>query len=386
MSATALTHAQDGTLVAPHWPPITAEEAHGVLRFYSGLRGQPQVLTVSPRPFSAASVVLVGSQSVFIKRHARAVRNAAGLQEEHAFMAHLRAHGAGVPSVFVDKRGTTAIEIDDWTYEVHDLPQGIDLYRDAISWTPFFQASNASSAGQAMARLHLAAQGYDAPPRTGRPLVAGFSIFAANNPNAALDAFLATRPALASYVSNHNWMREALDLLAPFHAELLPRLPALKPLWTHNDLHPSNLFWSDSSPQARVTAVIDFGLSDRTTAVHDIAHAIERSIIEWLALVQQPDAPDRVTVHEDYLFALLDGYESVRPLSRAERSALAPITALCHAEFALSEADYFLSVLHSEEEARYACPAYLLDHARWWRGAGAILLDKIRAWAEEKSA
>src|SRR6202012_3819559 len=131
---TALTHAQDGTLVAPHWPPITAEEAHGVLRFYSGLRGQPQVLTVSPRPFSAASVVLVGSQSVFIKRHARTVRNAAGLQEEHAFMAHLRAHGACVPSVLVDKRGTTAIEIDDWTYEVHDLPQGIDLYRDAISW------------------------------------------------------------------------------------------------------------------------------------------------------------------------------------------------------------------------------------------------------------
>ena len=28
------------------------------------------------------------------------------------------------------------------------------------------------------------------------------------------------------------------------------------------------------------------------------------------------------------------------------------MTALCHAEFALTEADYFLGVLHSEEKAR----------------------------------
>jgi Ser/Thr protein kinase RdoA (MazF antagonist) len=188
-----------------------------------------------------------------------------------------------------------------------------------------------------------------------------------------------------SYLANHNWTRDALNLLAPFHTELLPLLPALKPLWTHNDLHPSNLFWSNSDSTAHVAAIIDFGLSDRTNAVHDIAHAIERSIIEWLALVQQPDEPKRVTVHFDHLSALLDGYESVRPLSHAERSALAPMVALCHAEFALSEADYFLSVLRSEEEARYACPAYLLDHARWWRGEGTALLDKIRAWAKAKS-
>ena len=30
------------------------------------------------------------------------------------------------------------------------------------------------------------------------------------------------------------------------------------------------------------------------------------------------------------------------------------MTALCHAEFALSEADYFLGVLHSKEKARMA--------------------------------
>jgi len=380
MSTTAHSHAQDGTLVAPYWPPLTVEEVRDVLPFYPGLAGQPELLTTSPRPFSAASVVRIGQRRVFIKRHAHAVRSAASLYEEHAFMAHLRAHGASVPQVLANKHGNTAIEINGWTYEVHELPHGIDLYRDAISWTPFFHADHAHSAGQAMAHLHRAAQGYDAPPRTGRPLVASFSIFASKDSGHSVPVYLATRPALASYLASHNWLRDALDLLRPFHSELLPLLPQLSPLWTHNDLHPSNLFWSNESAQAQVTAVIDFGLSDRTNAVHDLAHAIERSMVEWLALVEQPDEPERVAIHFDHLSAFLNGYESVRPLTNAERAALAPMTALCHAEFALSEADYFLSVLHSEEEAYYACPAYLLDHARWWRGAGKQLLDVIRNW------
>ena len=97
--------------------------------------------------------------------------------------------------------------------------------------------------------------------------------------------------------------------------------------------------------------MIDFGLADRTNAVHDLAHAIERNIVDWLALVNDPAHPEDVAVHYDHLFALLDGYESVRPLTREESMALAPMLALCHAEFALSETDYFLSVLHSEEKA-----------------------------------
>ena len=128
-------------------------------------------------------------------------------------------------------------------------------------------------------------------------------------------------------------------------------------------------------------AVIDFGLADRTNAVHDLAQAIERSIVGWLALVEEPLHPERVPVHFDHLHALLDGYESVRPLTHEEAAALAPMTALCHAEFALSETDYFLSVLHSEEKACMACEGYLIAHARWFRGAGSKLLDALRAWA-----
>ena len=147
-------------------------------------------------------------------------------------------------------------------------------------------------------------------------------------------------------------------------------LPALPPLWTHNDLHASNLFWSDLSDNATATAVIDFGLADRTNAVHDIANAIERNIVEWLVLVADPAHPDDVPVHLDHLHALLDGYESVRPLSADEAAALAPMTALCHAEFALSEADYFLAALHSNEKS--------IDGLRRMAGWPRTLVPQLR--------
>jgi Ser/Thr protein kinase RdoA (MazF antagonist) len=179
--------------------------------------------------------------------------------------------------------------------------------------------------------------------------------------------------------------KQALQLLAPFHAQLLPHLPALAPLWTHNDLHASNLFWADSSDNAEATAIIDFGLADRTNAVHDLASAIERNIVEWLVLVNDPAHPDDVPVHLDHLHALLDGYDSARPLSAEEAFALAPMTALCHAEFALSEAEYFLVALHSNEKARMAYDGWLVGHARWFRNsAGRKLLDAIQSWTANR--
>ena len=77
---------------------------------------------------------------------------------------------------------------------------------------------------------------------------------------------MAARPALSDYLRQRNCREEALTLLAPFHAELLPLLPCLTPLWTHNDLHASNLLWSDTGADAEAVAVIDFGLADRTNA------------------------------------------------------------------------------------------------------------------------
>jgi Ser/Thr protein kinase RdoA (MazF antagonist) len=385
MSTTAKAHGLDGTLVEPDWPPLTLAEVRALLAEFPDCEKPSRILSVSPRPFSAASVVKAGSRDVFIKRHHRTVRDREGLLEEHRFLNYLHARGAPVPRVFAAASGETAIERGEWTYEVHEAPKGVDIYEDALSWTPFRSSAHARSAGETLARLHLASHGFDAPRRKPQPLVASFTIFGAQDPVVAMERYMAARPALDEDAAARAACDEALDLLAPFHAELLPLLPALKPLWTHNDLHASNLLWSDASDEAHAVAVIDFGLADRTNAVHDLAQAIERNIVEWLALREGTEAFDDVPVHLDHLHALLDGYESVRPLRDEEATALKPMTALCHAEFALTEADYLLGVLHSEEKARVASIDYLLGHARWFRGAGGKkLLEAIDRWAETR--
>jgi Ser/Thr protein kinase RdoA (MazF antagonist) len=385
MSTVAKAHGMDGSLVEADWPPLTLPEVRTLLAKFPGCAEPIEILTVSPRPFSAASVVAMHAGRVFTKRHHRAVRDRDGLHEEHRFIDHLRAHGAAVPRVFADSSGETAIERGEWTYEVHEVPAGLDLYQDELSWTPFRTKAHARSAGETLARLHLVSRGFDALRRKTQPLVASFTIFVAEDPGVAMDCYLAARPALAGDAVTRSACDKALELLTPFHAELKPLLPALQPLWTHNDLHASNLLWSDATGDARATAVIDFGLADRTNAVHDLAQAIERNIVEWLALREGFEDTEDVPMHLDHLAALLDGYESVRPLRDEEAATLAPMTALCHAEFALTEADYFLSVLHSNENARVCMEGYLVGHARWFRGAGGIkLLDEIGRWAGKR--
>ncbi len=383
MNETAKAHGLDGTLVAPDWPPLNLVEVRELLKAFPDIGEPIEIVSASPRPFSAASVVRTSRETIFVKRHARAVRSFEGLIEEHRFMRHLRANGIGVPRVFATRTGDTAVESAESTYEVHSVPTSFDLYEDAISWTPFRSIEHARSAGEMLARLHRAAESFSDPARKPRPLVASFTIFASQNAARGLDQFLALHPVLEHDTRTHEDCAIALDLLAPFHDELKPLLPALHPLWTHNDLHASNLFWSDTSPHAHATCVIDFGLADRTNAIHDIAQAIERNIIEWLVLMQNPNRGDDVPVHLDHLWAMLDGYEQIRALSRTEAAALAPMLAICHAEFALTEADYFLGVLQSAEKARIATRNYLVGHAQWFRGPGQLkIIQPLQQWAE----
>jgi Ser/Thr protein kinase RdoA (MazF antagonist) len=373
----------DKTRVRADWPPLTLPEVRLMLAKFPECGIAETILSVSPRPFSAASVVSTSNRCVFIKRHHQSVRDREGLREEHSFLQHLHAHGAPVPRVFADSNGETAIESGAWIYEAHEVPDAVDIYEDALSWTPFRSAAHARSAGETLARLHLAVEGFDAPRRKAQPLVASFTIFAEENPRIAMDRYVAERPTLAENSAVRKCCDEALELLAPFHAQLRTHLPTLEPLWTHNDLHASNLLWSDASDDARAVAAIDFGLADRTNAVYDLAHAIERNFIGWLDLRAGTEDKQDIPMHIDQLLALLDGYNSVRPLSEDEAAALAPMVTLCHAEFALTEADYFLGVLQSEEKARVACENYLVGHARWFRSTGGTrLLDAIVHWAE----
>lgn len=380
-------HGLEGALEQPDWPALTLAEVDAVVRGYAGLGGAEQLLSRSPRPFSAASLVATESgERALVKRHHKLVRDQAGLLEEHRLMAYLAEAdwGGGKPVVagpLEARNGATVVERGEWVYEVFAPAAGVDVYEEALSWTPFLGTGHARAAGRALGRLHGAVAGYDAPVRGQRQLVTSFTIFAGGEPGLVMEAYLAGRPRLRSYAEARHWQRDFAGLLMPLYADLAPWLGELTPLWTHNDFHASNLMWSGAGQEAEITGIIDFGLADRTNGVHDVTTAIERNCVEWLRM-GEPGGLRLDHVHLDQVDALLAGYEDVRPLQYGERRALVAMLPLVHCEFALSETEYFLSVLDAEEKARLAYEGYFLGHAAWFCGAaGRGLLEHLQNWA-----
>jgi Ser/Thr protein kinase RdoA (MazF antagonist) len=345
------------TLVSPDWPPLTDGEVRAVLGDATAA-----VRWHSPRPMSAAGLVAAAGREVFVKRHHARVRSTASLDDEHAFASWLVAAGEPVPRIVPLADGAGVLAFGDWRYEAYEEAPGADLYRDVLSWSPYRSAAHASAAGAALARLHLAAAGYGAPARQFGPLMNSCAIVAAPSPGAALDRLVAARPGLAAGLARRAWRQDLARWVLPLAARASHVLRALPSQWGHGDWHPSNLTWTTAG---QVAGVFDFGLANRTFAVHDLALALERSVFSWL------NWPD-VTLDQASAVALVRGYVSVRPLSETERAALPLVLPVAHVEYALSELEYFASVLGSAANADLAYD-YLVGHARWFASAQARL-------------
>ena len=149
--------------------------------------------------------------------------------------------------------------------------------------------------------------------------------------------------------------------MLPLLRRAAPMVTGLASQWGHGDWHPSNLTWTSAGPEADVAGVFDVGLANRTSAVHDLATALERSTVDWLDLHGSGRAQGDLAAAS----ALLDGYQSVRPLSAAEAAALPAVFPVVHLEYALSEIEYFGSVVDSPGNVELAYDGYLLGHARW---------------------
>jgi Ser/Thr protein kinase RdoA (MazF antagonist) len=371
---THLAHGLAGDNTPPDWPPLTSLEVDMLLRGYPALGTSTRIDWHSPRPLSAACLIETSRANVFIKRHHRSVRSAATLSEEHRLIAHLRGNGMSIPAVLSDAHGQTAVALGDWTYEVHERAAGIDLYREAISWSPLPNREHARSAGRMLAALHDAAEGYHAAQRDTHILVARSELICSPDPIDTLHMQLPARPGLAEYLQGRDWPADLAAVLAPWHATTQPRLMLQPRLWTHGDWHVSNLCWSDDSANAHITAVLDFGLAAANCALFDLATAIERNAIAWLALDTGIDA-----AHLDIARALIEGYRKQRPLDAADIHLLADLLPLVHVDFALSEVEYFHAVTHSRAHADVAYDTFLRGHAAWFgTPSGHALLQAIR--------
>lgn len=332
-------------MAEPDWPPLTLAE----------IDGAAAIEWRSPRPLSStAGVRMADGAQIVVKRLPTTLRDAAALAEEHEFMAHLRERGIPIPVVRSFTRG-------DFSYEIHAPGVGDDRYRGAFSWTPYTSRAAAASAASMLARLHVAAEGYDAPSRALRPL----SPSLCTDLVATVERRIAVAPALAAFLADRHWR----DDVEPRRVDIAD----LEPLWTHNDWHGTNLLWQGDS----VSTVIDFGLANRTTAVVDIATAIERFAVDWISLRNGGPANLRIA----QITAFLDAYNRIRPLTAAERAALPTVFPLVHADYALSEIDYFLTVLPRPnlENAEIAYRDYFLGHIQWLTTSqGQAFLDLLR--------
>ncbi len=359
--------------VPADWPAIAPREIAWLAGRFAQLRGATAAQWHSPRPLSAAALVEGAAGRVFVKRHHHSVRDAATLGEEHRFIAHLASAGVPVVQVLRDRDGATAVEHDGWTYELHTPGNGEDLYRDAVSWTPLTNVTQARDAGRMLARLHQAAASYHAPQRGTHLLVARDDLIRSHDPIAALIADLGNRPGLARYLARIPWEEQLRGIVLPWHAGLAERLRDEPRLWAHNDWHASNLLWQGDT----VSTVLDFGLASPTSALFDLATAIERNAVAWLELERGADA-----VRIDTALTLLDGYRQVLPLSATRMHLLADLLPVVHLDFALSEVEYFEGVTGSTANADVAWQPFLLGHAQWFGSAhGQALLAALHAAA-----
>ena len=351
--------------VAPDWPPLTLDEVDDVLG-----GGAEAITWRSPRPLSTtAKVRMASGETLIVKRLPQTLRTPEALAEEHGFMDHLRERGIPIP-----KAWTAGIR-GEFTYEIQELGVGEDRYQGTFSWSPYQSDIDAAQSGTMLGRLHIAALGYDAPARPARPLVGRFTAFSQADPVAAIERLAAERPTLGDFLAARDWRGDVERVLLPAHEQIRPLLDDLEPLWTHNDWNGTNLLWTDSAP----SSVIDFGLADRTTRIHDIAVALERFAVDWLSI--RDGGPARVQVEQTKSF--LRSTTLGEHLTAEEGLALPLLFPLVHAEYELSEIDYFLSVVPggSPENAEIAYRDYFLGHTEWTTKTeeGQALLGLLRA-------
>jgi Ser/Thr protein kinase RdoA (MazF antagonist) len=354
--------------LAPDWPRLTKAELTSLLAQYPDLGDFRGIVWHSRRPFAASALIACDRAPVFVKRHDPRVRSAADLREEHGFIAHLRAHGAAVPRVLADEAGETALAREAGVYEIHALGDGEDRYRDVDSWHPVENPADARAAGVALARLHQAAEAYAAPARSTRRVVAGDTLLRAADPQAALHQWMAADAMLADALAGRDWRADFTPFLRPFLHAQQAITAALPFQWVHGDLHVSNALWRDGA----VSTVLDFGLSNRASAIFDLTTAIERNAIAWLDL----SPTHRDIGRADLACALVDGYAATLPVP--DLHAVRAILPVVHVDFALSELAYFHGITQSGGNAALAYDTFLLGHAAWFGTAqGQIFLDRL---------
>ncbi|WP_199553605.1 homoserine kinase [Sandaracinobacteroides hominis] len=219
-------------------------------------------------------------------------------------MEHLARAGLPVPRPIRDRSGEALQEVAGKAACLIQFLPGVSVSQPT--------AEQARSAGEALARLHLAGAGFTAQRQNG--LGPDWWNATAREIASGLDSI---EPGLAALVKSR-----LADVTANWPADL--------PGGTiHADLFPDNVLMLGN----RVTGLIDFYFACTGLYAYDLAvlHAA------W-AFPRDGSAP--LPAHERALF---DGYESIRPLTPAERTSFPLLAQGASLRFLLSRAQDWLA-------------------------------------------
>lgn len=391
-------------IVVQRWPDVSEGEARSLIRLMRRADGvgMNRIVSHSGRPTGAAALVDTSRGLLFIKRYARSVRDVDTIVPYHRFAAYVADRGISTPrfEMFVSSDGDAPVSDDalssglsspgsgdSWraavdgsvlvhgpmAYEAYWVADGEDLYGDALTWDPPRTIGHARSLGGFLARIDVASRGFDDPPLTPNGMSNRFGVFASEDIDAAVDSWLDGRPSVRRYLElTGRELHADLDVVRPYARALSRSYGTLETQWTHGDPHVSNFLWTNGRP----SAVIDFGLADRNTALFDLAMLIERHCIQWVDVMNGNEDAYRLDVAE----ALLDGYAEVRPLSDVERMILPDVLAISQAQAGLAWLQYYMDGTHRMDDAAWCYDVCLMAHTRWFGSpSGRRFLDGLRA-------
>jgi Ser/Thr protein kinase RdoA (MazF antagonist) len=230
-------------------------------------------------------------------------RGAPDLAYETALLRHLRAAAIPVAAALPTRTGSHWVNLQ--------LPEGVRplvVFEHLDGESPGESLHDIAATGRGLALLHAASSSYAGP-------VCRYTLDLPHLLDGALQQMLAS-PAL------NDTLRMQFAALA---RELHERIDALRPGLTkvhgHGDCHGGNNFMTDAPDGTRQASFFDF--DDAAPGLL----AYELCIFLWNHLPRSAATPASAAVQERCA-SYLSGYESVTPLSEADKAAIGPCLAV----------------------------------------------------------
>lgn len=247
---------------------------------------------------------------------------------EHAIIRHLNAAHYPTPRLHRNAAGETLTWVDEAPYALFDVAKGEDRYGNAPVFAPFTTVTEAHSAGEHLAKLHLALEGLKGlTPRPFAGLTAQYRLIMAPSVREGMKGLFESAKPLEAFVAGRPEFQWLLDRMEGYRARVIPHWGECRRGPIHGDFIKRNLLWEGD----QVASVLDFDCWNEGAWVYDLALALLPCGFNWPELLA-----GRGAVNEQDLAAFLAGYQSVNPLKEAERAILPDVMESARFEFYLS--------------------------------------------------